>query len=304
MTSESIVIGGHGFLGGAVVDCLSHEGRAVGIIDIRGTQELCDQRFGEGMVKHIRGSILDRRLLSKHLRGVKEVFHFAGALGTSELDGDPVAAVETNILGSLNVFNAAVAAEVPRVFHASKPNAWTNTYSITKEAAERFAAMYDGDVSTNTRFRSLRYFNAYGPRQSLAPVRKLLPTFAAQALAGQPLEVFGDGEQVVDLIYVRDAAEMTVGYMRAPDQRGGLVPDCGRGVPVTVNEVADAVNAAIGNDAGVVHLPMRRGEKSGTELVADPGPLLTVLPRFEFSNWEVSLQETLDWYAARTAATV
>ena len=121
-------------------------------------------------------------MLRERFGGVDEVFHLAGKLGTAELDDTPTAAVEVNVLGSINVFEAAVSTGVSRVFHASKPNVWLNTYSITKHAAEKFAEMYDKAEACDTLFRSLRYFNAYGPRQARGPVRKLMPTFVAQAL--------------------------------------------------------------------------------------------------------------------------
>jgi UDP-glucose 4-epimerase len=293
---DTMVLGGSGFLGGAITDQLLRDGRTVGVLDISGSQTDCDRRFGRGAVEFISGNIMDRELLCKRFAGVDEIFHLAGKLGTSELDETPTAAVEVNILGSINVFEAAISRGVSRVFHASKPNVWLNTYSITKHAAERFAEMYAKAEACDTLFRSLRYFNAYGPRQACGPVRKLMPTFVAQALANLPLEIYGDGQQVVDLIYIDDLAQLTVGYMEAPCA-AVTAPDCGRGLPMTVNEVADAVNVITGNTAGVRHLPMRRGEPAGTRLVAEMEPLLQSTPGFTFTDWRESLLHTIDWYA-------
>jgi UDP-glucose 4-epimerase len=294
---NTMVLGGSGFLGGAITEQLLRDGRNVGILDISGSQADCDRRFGAGAVEFISGDIMDRELLRERFVGVDEVFHLAGKLGTTELDDTPTAAVEVNVLGSINVFEAATSCGVSRVFHASKPNVWLNTYSITKHAAERFAEMYARAEACDTLFRSLRYFNAYGPRQACGPVRKLIPTFVAQALASVPLEIYGDGQQIVDLIYIDDLARLTVHYMRAPCASAGMAPDCGRGLPMTVNEVADAVNVVTGNTAGVRHLPMRRGEPAGTRLVAEMEPLLESVPGFRFTDWRESLIHTIDWYA-------
>ena len=66
------------------------------------------------------------------------------------------------------------------------------------------AVRRDYNQRGETRFCALRYYNAFGPNQSLYPIRKIIPMFAALAMRGRPLEVFGDGEQVVDLVYSPD----------------------------------------------------------------------------------------------------
>jgi nucleoside-diphosphate-sugar epimerase len=126
-------------------------------------------------------------------------------------------------------------------------------------------------------------------------VRKIVPTFAAQALRGLPLTVFGDGEQTVDMILAADAGRLAVELVRSGYTGDPL--DCGRGVAMTVNEVAAAVNAYLGNDAGIRHLPMRPGEAPGTRLVADVAPLRAAVGDLRLAPWEPSLAATLDWYA-------
>jgi nucleoside-diphosphate-sugar epimerase len=295
---KTIVLGGSGFLGGAIAQELVERNHDVIVFDVAGSQAACDARHGAGAVEFVAGDILDPDALQTCFRGADEVYHLAGKLGTSELDDTPALAVHVNVLGSINVFETAIETGVARVFHASKPNVWLNAYTITKGAAEQLGALYDRDASS-TRLCSLRYFNAFGPHQAHAPVRKLVPTFARQALRGEPLEIYGDGDQVVDLIYVQDAARMTVRYMRAERSPEGLVaPDCGRGVPVTVNQVARTINDATGNRAGVRHLPMRSGEDEGTELVARTEPLLASIDGFHFTDWEQSLEQTIAWYAS------
>ncbi|MBJ7332871.1 MAG: NAD-dependent epimerase/dehydratase family protein [Solirubrobacteraceae bacterium] len=245
-----------------------------------------------------RGDVLDRAALRAVFTGADEIYHFAGQLGTSELDETPRTAAEVNVLGSMNVFECAIDAGVDRVFHASKPNVWLNAYTVSKHAAERFGNLYAAS-QVGTRICSLRYFNGYGPGQHTHPVRKLVPTFALQALSGIPLEVYGDGEQVVDMIYAPDIARLTVDFTDVAP--GGEAPDCGRGVPLTVNAVAQAVAAWAGGRVEIRHLPMRRGEDPHTELVADTARLEAVLGPLRFSDWEASLARTLDWYADRHA---
>jgi UDP-glucose 4-epimerase len=297
---RAIVIGGCGFIGSEIVRDLLRRGDEVFVFDHSGTQRSCDALFGTDAVAAITGDILDRKSLEHALHEADEVYHLAGKLGTSELDGKVRHAIEVNIIGAVNVFEAAIMAEVPTVFYPSKPNIWLNTYTVTKHASEQLARLYMQQYPI--RICSLRYFNAYGPRQALYPVRKIIPAFAAQAIRGMPVRVYGDGEQTVDMVYSMDLGPMTVDFVRSGYM--GKAVDCGRGIALTVNEVAWAVNEHFGNRMGITHVPMRRGEIPGTTLVANTAPLEDILGKLVFSGWEESLTSTLEWYAALEPAEI
>jgi UDP-glucose 4-epimerase len=292
-----VVVGGQGFLGSAIASDLLRRGDEVIVFDVDAGRKECDEIFGAGAVRAVRGDILDPAALRRAFEGADEVYHLAGMLGTSELDENVHAAIMGNVCGSVSVFEAAIDCGVPAVFYPSKPNVWRNTYTITKFAAEQFAELYA--ETSDVRIPSLRFFNAYGARQCLGPIRKLVPTFAVQALCGLPLTVYGDGEQTVDMIYSEDVARLTVDFLRSGYE--GLALDCGRGVPVTVLAMAECVSAMFGNRSRIVHLPMRRGETPSTHLVADRTGLENVLGPLSFADFESSLEATLKWYAGRPA---
>jgi UDP-glucose 4-epimerase len=294
---RSVVVGGSGFLGGALVNDLCSRGDEVTVLDIKPGSTAAVRPWGFADVEHVQGDIRDLDLLLRTFRGADEVYHMAGKLGTSELERERHAAVEVNVLGSLNVFEAAAHTGVGAVFLACKPNLWHNAYSITKEAAERFALTYARDCE-DMRVRCLRYYNAYGPHQALGPVRKMIPTFAACALRGAPVPVFGDGEQTVDLILAEDLARITVEYLRHPAGNATAL-DCGSGRAASVREIADLVNDLAGNDAGIQYVPMRIGEPDSTTLVADMGPLERQLGPQLQANLREGLAQTLEWYAAQ-----
>ncbi|MFG2636849.1 NAD-dependent epimerase/dehydratase family protein [Streptomyces sp. NPDC048362] len=286
---KAVVTGGSGFLGSTIACRLIEEGHDVTVLDRVpiGTKGLrSDARF-------VRGDVRDLELLAKTFQGAEEVYHLAGVLGTSELQETPQEAIDINIGGTVKVFEAAGTCGVPRVFYPGKPNVWLNTYTITKAAAESFAQM--ANSSGPSRICSLRYYNAYGPGQALLPIRKIVPAFAAQAIRGLPIQVYGDGEQIVDMVYSHDLADMTIRFTRT--ERTDVIPDCGSGISVSVNEVATAVNEHFGNRAGINHLPMRPGEVPRTVLTADMTELRDVLGDPKLSDYADSLADTLDWYA-------
>ena len=158
-----------------------------------------------------------------------------------------------------------------------------NTSSITKNAIERFVkmkAIYEGKMMV-----SVRALNAYGPRQvPAAPygpsrVRKIMPSFICRALSGEPIEIYGDGEQVMDMIYVKNVAEILVTTLE--NVARGNMPEktvqAGTGRRVSVGDIAHEVSQVVWDIAGikakVTHLPMRPGEPPSSVVVGDPSTL-------------------------------
>ena len=132
-----VVTGGTGFLGSAIVDELLARNCDVVILDRSESKKSGDY------VKYVQGSILDRQSLVDVFDGAEGVYHLAGSLGTAELNSAVAQAVEVNIIGSLNVFEAAIQTGVDYVFFPSKPDVWLNAYTITKHAVDDFSRLYN-----------------------------------------------------------------------------------------------------------------------------------------------------------------
>jgi nucleoside-diphosphate-sugar epimerase len=276
-----LVTGGAGFIGGYVVNDLIGRGYTVNILDTRG------RRVPGAMTTM--GDIRDASSVNEAVAHAEGVIHLAGLLGTAEMVADPRPAVEINIGGAINVFEAAARHDVP-VVNIAIGNYWMdNTYSISKDTADRLARMYvafrGGRIST------VRTFDAYGPRQvPSAPfgpsrVRKIIPSFICRALTGLPIEVYGDGRQVIDLIYVSDVARLLVDALERTEADGPdvVITEAGSGIPISVLRVAEMVLGIVGKGS-IVHLPMRTGEVPGAAIVAkvplaDGVPLSVGLPR-------------------------
>jgi UDP-glucose 4-epimerase len=286
-----LVTGGAGFIGGYVVEDLLSRGFAVNVLDTRG-------REVAGATTTL-GDIRDPIAVVEAVSRVDGVIHLAGVLGTAEMVANPRPAVETNIGGAINLFEAASAHDVP-VVNIAIGNHWMdNTYSISKDTADRFARMYV--AYRGSRITTVRTFDAYGPRQiPAAPfgpsrVRKIIPSFACRALTGLPIEVYGDGGQVIDLIHVSDVARVLVDALIETDRHGPIaeVIEAGSGQPVSVLEVAQSVLECVG--AGeIVHLPMRLGEQPGAVIVAG-NPVIGTIPL------AAGLPPTVEWFRGLVA---
>lgn len=285
---KCLVTGGSGFIGSFIVQELAKEGHDVIIYDIAKPDFMLPRN-----VEYFDGDTRYMSTLASAMRGIDELYDVAGVLGTNELMFSNNRAVDVNINGALNALKAARMCGVKRIFHPTKPNDWLNTYSITKFAAEQFCLMFQKNFNMN--IAVLKWFNAYGPRQHLYPVRKAVPLFITQALYNRPLEVFGDGEQTVDMIYVVDIAKIAIKATRNCG-KVGKVMDVGTGLPITVNELAGMIIKLMKSKSKIVHLPMRKGEPEKSDIRADVTMLKDIVKVDEFTPFEKGLKVTIDWY--------
>lgn len=287
--TRCLVIGGAGFLGGAIVDELLRRGNDVRIADRTG-----HSRLG---VAGVHCDVTRYSSVREAVAVADEVYHIAGVLGTAELNETVQEAIDINVAGATNVFRACIDARVPRVFYPGKPNCWCNVYTITKDAAEQFAELFNA-ASPHTSIVRVRWFNAYGPGQHIRPVRKIVPTFALCARFGLPLPIWGSGENTVDMVHAADIARWSVEATR--QGLSDRVYELGTGQPRRVLDVAADVNRLSGNLAGLAWQPMRAGETENTRIVADIAPLRSALASrgvvLEFADWEDTLAETLAYY--------
>jgi nucleoside-diphosphate-sugar epimerase len=227
-----------------------------------------DPRPSPDGIQYYPGSILDLANVEAAVDGADVVFHFAGLLGTSELLSQSPEAVDVNVKGTANVMEACRRRGVRTVFYPTKPNDWLNTYSITKKAGEEFARLYASQFGMDVRI--LRWLNAYGPGQKAYPVRKAVPLMILQGLHDLDIEIWGTGEQTVDLIYTADLARNTVLYT-LNNNGDATVRDTGNTLRMTVNELASLIHDMTGSQAGLRHLPMRAGEDLGKPVRLLPG---------------------------------
>lgn len=259
------VTGGHGFLGQAAIRAAEDAGHDVWSFD---------RSDGNDILGPLDG-----------LEGADAVIHLAGVLGTSELFEDPEKAVDVNVTGTLRVLqwcrrNGA------RYTGITMLPVFPSVYTATKVCAQRLATAWH--LAYGVPVSHVRAFNAYGPGQAHGPghPQKILPTFAHHAWRGEPLPVWGDGTQTVDLVHADDVGRMLV---EATAFGGDDVFDAGTGLAVTVNQLAEFVNAVTLNRGGVRNLPMRTGE-TPVRIVA------------EGLGWDkLGWKPGLDWDSVRAA---
>jgi len=287
-----LLTGGTGFVGSYVRDRLLSRGFKVTILGHRPTD---GQPPGVGFFL---GDIGDREAVLEAVGAHAGVIHLAGVLGTQELLQEPRVAVEINIKGCLNVFDA-IRAHRKRGVYISVGNYWMNNpYAISKSVAERFGLMYNKEFKTQIAI--VRGFNIYGPRQRPAPVRKVVPNFILSALKGDDLVINGSGKQVMDMIYVEDVADILVRALLMDHGVYNRGIEAGMGRDTTINELADLVISTVGSRSKTRHVEMRPGEEPESVVKANVETLkcLDFSPE-DMTCLEEGIRKTVEWYRAQ-----
>lgn len=274
---QALITGGKGFFGEHLVKKLSSMGYNCRTYDLIDGQD-----------------ITIRKMVFDSVKDNDVIFHLAGILGTHELNEKAYEATETNILGSLNVFDAARNHNA-RVILANKPNPWLNVYTTTKETSEKFALMYTQMYGCD--FRAGRLYSLYGPGQKTKEhgVQKAVPTFIMQALNNEPVTIFGTGKQTADFIHIADAAE-AFAILGHTEKLSGESVDIGSGQEIEINFLAEMIIRLVGSKSKIEHIPMRTGEPLNARVVADTTKMATLLNFTPKVALEEGMKETIDWY--------
>jgi UDP-glucose 4-epimerase len=277
---RAAVTGGAGFIGSHVVDALVDGGAEVLVVDdfSRGTWAHLGKTLGYGQ-QLVELDVCDGFAVDEAFRSFRPelVFHLAAQIDVRVSMDQPARDAAVNVLGSVNVFAAALAASARRVINTSTGGAIygatevvptpesvpadpVSPYGLSKLTAEHYARWFRRthglDVVT------LRYGNVYGPRQDPRSDAGVIAIFCDRVLTGRRPIVLGDGRQTRDFVFVADIAAANLAAAT-----GGELPhseyNIGTGTEISVLELAQAVAAAAGVDPTAFEpdfAPARPGE--------------------------------------------
>lgn len=204
---KAIVFGGAGFLGSHVADELSAAGHTVTIFDVTTSKYLQDSQ------KMIQGDILDSLAVKAAVKGHDVVYNFAGLADLNHSIERPKETLELNVMGNLNVLEAARDAQVKRYLYASTVYVFSKQgsfYGISKYASEKIVEEFSRQHEMD--FTILRYGSVYGPRcDSKNRIYRLLK----EALESGRIVFQGNGDEEREYIHVRDAAKLSVQVLGA-----------------------------------------------------------------------------------------
>ncbi|MBI4587409.1 MAG: NAD-dependent epimerase/dehydratase family protein, partial [Candidatus Rokubacteria bacterium] len=257
--------------------------------------------FGTGhpRLEVVEGDIRDSRGTAEAARGVEVIFHQAAMRSGPRSVDDPLGANENNVTGTLNVLMAAREAGVRRVVYASsssiygdrpelpkredQPVAPISPYAVSKLAGELYCAVWSRLYGVET--VGLRYFNVFGPRQDpTSQYAAAIPRFISWAVAGEPLEVHGDGTQSRDFTYIDNVVEANLLAAHAPGVAGEVF-NVGCGRRVSLLEIIRLLEGIVGRPLERRHTARRIGDVPHTQAdIAKAKRFLGYDPRVEFED--------------------
>ncbi|MBI3457498.1 MAG: SDR family oxidoreductase [Candidatus Rokubacteria bacterium] len=309
-----LVTGGAGFIGSHVVDRLVAEGHQVRALDDLSTGRLDNLAGVKDRIEFIQADLRDRAGVAKACAGVEYVIHEAAWRSVPKSMADPYGYIEVNVLATAGLLEAAAKAKVKRLVNVSSSSVYGETtrvpmredhptnpvspYAASKLAAEILCGLFARSFGLET--VSVRYFNVFGPRQSLEnEYAVVVPKFIACLLRQESPPVYGDGTQSRDFTYIENVAEATVAASRAPGVSGEVF-NIALGEEHTVLDLLRELNAILGLSIPPAFQPPRPGDVRRTFADSSKAErLLRWKGRVPFAE---GLRRTVEWFRAHPPA--
>ena len=308
-----LVTGGCGFIGSHLCEALIAEGANVRVLDDLSSGSL-DNLPPDVEVVH--GDVADLAVVAASMADIDGCFHLAAVASVERSRLDWLGAHRTNVTGAVAVFEAArrVGSRPVPVVYASSAAVYGDcqTLPIREDVEKRPRSAYAADkygCELHARVAAelyglpaigLRFFNVYGPRQDpRSPYSGVISIFCDRVRRGLPIEIFGDGSQTRDFIFVEDVVTALVAAMR---RRPAVPPafNICSGRPTSIGELAREIGRLLGTAPEIVHRPGRQGEIAHSFGDSTAARRLLALP--PPTDLKIGLWATLLWMEAAASS--
>jgi UDP-glucose 4-epimerase len=310
-SGRALVSGGAGFIGSHLVDALLDAGWAVRVVDDFSSGREENLVDADGRFELVRADFTDPGVAAQVVDGIDVVFHQGAVPSVPRSVAEPVRTNRANVDGTLLLLTAARDAGVRRFVYASSSSAYGETpvlpkvetmpadprspYALQKYAGEVYCRLFRELYGLET--VALRYFNVFGPRQDPhSTYAAVVPRFATACLQHQAATIHGDGEQTRDFVHAEDLARGVLSALDAPEADvAGEVFQIGTSVETTVNQLAEAVERAVGRPLAVERRAGRAGDvRRNVSRIDKARARLRFEPRVALED---GLRVTASWYA-------
>ncbi len=281
---RTLITGGAGFIGSHLAEALLARGDEVAILDDLSTGSIdnIEHLKGEPGFRYVIDSVMNEPLLAEMIDRCDVVFHLAAAVGVRLIIEEPTRTIETNVGGTEVVLRNAAkkgrkvviastsevygkSADVPfredadLVLGPTSKHRWA--YACSKMLDEFLALAYHAEKHVPVVI--VRFFDTIGPRQT-GRYGMVVPRFVAQALAGEPITVYGDGTQSRSFTYVGDVVRALLGLVEHPDAVGEVF-NVGNGEEITIRALAERIRTLTSSASPIVTIPYDEAYEAGFE---------------------------------------
>jgi len=272
--SRFLVTGGAGFIGSHIVETLVKRGESIRVLDNFSSGRMDNLRPAMKRIELIRGDIRDKRTCLKVTKGIDFVLHQAALRSVPKSMKNPAEYNEVNINGTLNMLEAAAAHKVKRLVFASSSSVYgevdnfpekeafvpgpISPYALTKLTGEHYCGIFNRYFKLET--VCLRYFNVFGPRQSLDDeYAVVIPKFITCMLNDEHPPIYGTGKQSRDFTFVSNVVEANLLAAKRPGA-AGKVFNVASGKDYSVLDLVKILNKILGKNIKPVFLHKRPGD--------------------------------------------
>lgn len=306
MKNKNILItGGLGFIGSHITDELV-ENNNVTIIDNKSTGSVNNLKDSshenlEIIIEDLHSADLDKILFEKDY-----VFHLAAMASVPLSVDNPVLCNQVNVDSTVKLLKAAINNNVKKIVFSSssavygqnmnmplkesEPLMPTSPYAASKASCELYLKSFYDSYGLN--YTILRYFNVFGPRQDKnSQYAAVIPNFISALLENEPVEIYGDGEQTRDFVYVKDIVAANIKACES-DYNGILNVASGR--RISINELYEIIKSTLKSDLEPNYLPPRAGDIKHS--LADVSNMDRIGLEIDSKNFIKNLQETTNWF--------
>lgn len=319
-----LITGGAGYIGSHLADRLLAEGHTVIVLDnlSTGRRDNIAHNLTHPRFEWVEGDVCDGSLAASLVARCDIVFHLAAVVGVANVVRDPLACIQVNVEGTQAILASAFAhkrrvvvasssevygknpamplhEEDDRVLGPTRIPRWA--YAVSKALDEHLCFAY---AARGLGVSVVRYFNSYGPRMSPDGYGSVVARFIMQALRGEPLTVYGDGQQTRCFTYVRDTVEGTLRAAGRPEAVGQAF-NIGSDAEITVQRLAESILELTGSRSPVVSVSYEEAFGADFEEPRRRVPAVDKARRllgFQAAvPLEEGLQETVRWFEGAVA---
>ena len=301
-----LVTGGAGFIGSHLTDLLVENQYEVVILDNFSTGRLKNLDKSSDNIEIIRGNMGDRDVLKKALQGVSVIHHLAAQPNVRLSVEDPVFDLQNNVGEAIVLFEEALKHDVRRVIYSSSggaaygepnvipvpethPTDPVSPYGISKLMVEKYLHYYH--VNYGLSCVALRYANVFGPRQDPLGEAGVISIFLGLLSQNKPPQIFGDGTQTRDYIYVGDVVAANLAAMSYKGKNWRF--NIGTGKEISVLDLMDVMRTVSGRDINAEHVDPVKGEVY--KIALDPSFTKSELDWDPKTDITAGMQKVWDW---------
>jgi UDP-glucose 4-epimerase len=300
-----LIFGGNGFIGSHLAERLINTGYNVTVFD-NFENGMSNLETIKSRIEIIKGDFLSGSDIARALKNMDYVFHYISTTIPSTANKDPAYDIESNVIGSVKLFQSAVNSNIEKIVFSSSggmiygeptslpireldPLNPIDPYGISKLAIEKYLNYFSYTYGLD--YTIFRYSNPYGERQNPNGKQGVIPIFLKRIKQGDPPVIYGNGSMIRDYIYIEDAIDATIAVLESKSH--DTVFNVGSGEGRSVNQLVDIMSKVVGKK--IIPNYIKENSKYIQKVILDISKIQNQIGWKPSINIEEGIRRTWEW---------